>query len=120
MLGLGLRLTNEVFGTVVPTLVFATLDARQSLQRLARQIYANIFQDRRERLSSADMVVHNFKVMDRKRDFLLSVMRAIYTPTLSDFEAITLPESLNALYYALRPLRLSKAYASSLFHRRSI
>ena len=120
MLGLGLRLTNEVFGTVVPSSVFATLDARQSLRRLARKIYANIFRAGRGRLSSTDMVLHNFKVMDRKREFLLATIRAIYTPTLSDFDAVTLPDSLNVLYYGLRPLRLSKAYASSLFHRRSL
>jgi hypothetical protein len=120
MLGLGLRLTNQVFGTSIPASIFATLDPNENLLRFASEIYANIFSDSNAHTISAGLVLHNYRVMDRKRDFFASVMRALYTPTLSDFEAITLPESLNALYYAFRPLRLSKAYASSLFHRRSL
>jgi hypothetical protein len=48
--------------------------------------------------------------MDRKRDALLSALRAIFVPTLPDWQALALPAPLHSLYYAYRPLRLSKIY----------
>jgi len=51
--------------------------------------------------------------MDRKRDALVSALRSIFVPTLPDWQALALPSTLHPLYYAYRPLRLSKVYALS-------
>jgi hypothetical protein len=55
--------------------------------------------------------------MDRKRDALTSALRAIFVPTLTDWSALNLPPSLHSLYYAYRPLRLSKIYTASIWRR---
>ena len=55
--------------------------------------------------------------MDRKRDALISALRAIFVPTLPDWQALALPSSLHSLYYAYRPLRLSKIYGATLWRR---
>jgi hypothetical protein len=36
---------------------------------------------------------------------------------LPDWQALSLPASLHSLYYAYRPLRLSKIYSTSLWRR---
>jgi hypothetical protein len=37
-------------------------------------------------------------------------LRALFVPTLPDWQALALPPPLHSLYYAFRPLRLSKTY----------
>ena len=55
---------------------------------------------------------YNLHIMDRKRDAVLSALRAIFVPTLPDWQALALPAPLHSLYYAYRPLRLSKIYGA--------
>jgi hypothetical protein len=69
--------------------------------------------------SSTETNLYNLKIMDRKRDAFASAMRALLVPTLTDWSALNLPPSLHALYYAYRPLRLSKIYMTSLWRRLS-
>jgi len=59
---------------------------------------------------STETNLYNLRVMDRKRDAVLSALRAIFIPTLPDWQGLTLPAPLHSLYYAYRPLRLSKIY----------
>jgi hypothetical protein len=66
---------------------------------------------------STETNLYNLRVMDRKRDVLLSALRAIFVPTLSDWQALALPAPLHSLYYAFRPLRLSQVYSTSLWRR---
>jgi len=66
---------------------------------------------------STETNLYNLRVMDHKRDALLSTLRAIFVPTLTDWQALSLPARLHSLYYAYRPLRLSKVYTSSFLRR---
>ena len=68
---------------------------------------------------STETNLYNLKIMDRKRDALISALRAIFVPTLTDWHALNLPPSLHSLYYAYRPLRLSKIYTTSLLQKLS-
>ncbi len=61
---------------------------------------------------STETNLYNLRVMDRKRDALISALRAIFVPTLPDWQALALPPSLHSLYYAYRPLRFSKVYSA--------
>jgi hypothetical protein len=66
---------------------------------------------------STETNLYNLKIMDRKRDVLVSALRAIFVPTFTDWNALTLPASLHSLYYAYRPLRLSKIYTTALWRK---
>lgn len=79
------------------------------MQQLASQIKEQIFLVSRTS-DSSETNLYNFKIMDRKRDALVSALRALFVPTLPDWEALKLPAPLHSLYYAVRPLRLSKTY----------
>lgn len=111
MLALGLRLVEQFSDMPVP--VVASIDKDASMQRMAAGIRAQIF-NTFGYADSTETNLYNLRIMDRKRDALISALRSIFVPTLPDWQALALPSSLHPLYYAYRPLRLSKVYAVSL------
>ncbi|HJP90392.1 MAG TPA: nucleotidyltransferase family protein [Pyrinomonadaceae bacterium] len=116
MLALGLRLVELFSGVSVPSHVFTTVDSDNSMQRMATRIRKQIFTTYGP-ADSAETNLYNLRIMDRKRDALVSALRALFVPTLPDWQALALPAPLHSLYYAFRPLRLSKVYSTSLLQR---
>lgn len=116
ILALGTRLVEKFSDVTIPANVFGTIDSEQAMQRMADDIRNHIF----ETFGAADSTetnLYNLRVMDRKRDALVSALRSIFVPTLTDWQALALPASLHSLYYAYRPLRLSQVYTTSLWRR---
>jgi hypothetical protein len=114
MLALGLRLVEAFTDVDIPTQVF---DKEGVMREMAIQIRDQIF-TQSHLTESTQTNLYNFKIMDRKRDALVSALRALFVPTLPDWEAVTLPASLHPLYYAFRPLRLSKSYLWYFLNRK--
>jgi hypothetical protein len=116
ILGLALRLV-EVFSDVpVPSAVLASVDPDKAMQRMATQIRSQLFTTFGP-AESTETNLYNLRIMDRKRDVLVSALRSIFVPTFPDWQSLALPASLHSLYYAYRPLRLSKIYSASLWRR---
>jgi hypothetical protein len=116
MLALGLRLVEKFSDLKIPAYVLANVDADGAMQRMSERVRAQLFTT----FGAADSTetnLYNLRIMDRKRDALISALRAIFVPTLPDWQAVALPASLHSLYYAYRPLRLSKVYTGSLWRR---
>ena len=120
MLGLALRLVERVSGPGMfsDSHVLGAFDKDASMSRMAEQVLAQMFVASGV-AASTETNLYNLKIMDRKRDALISTLRAIFVPTFTDWDALTLPPSLHSLYYAYRPLRLSKVYTTSLWRRLS-
>ena len=116
ILALGLRLVEEFSDVSVPSHVLPALDSDEAMQRMAQGIREQIFKTSGTP-DSTETNLYNLRIMDRKRDALLSALRAIFVPTLSDWQALALPSRLHSLYYAFRPLRLSKVYSIALLRR---
>jgi hypothetical protein len=116
MLALGLRLVELLSSVRVPSNVLTAVDCDNSMQRMATEIRQQIFTTYGP-ADSAETNLYNVRIMDRKRDALLSALRAIFIPTVPDWQALALPAPLHSLYYAFRPLRLSKVYSTSLLQR---
>ena len=116
MLALGLHLAERVSEVHIPGEVLTAIDRDQSMKKLSGEILAMIFDEPRY-AESTETNLYNLKVMDRKRDALISALRAIFVPTFTDWQALNLPPSLHSLYYAYRPLRLSKVYSSALWRK---
>ena len=108
MLALGLR-QAEFSNVHIPRQVMATLDADRAMHRIAQRLREQLFTAYGPPIST-ETNAYNLHIMDRKRDALISALRAIFVPTLPDWQAIALPAPLHSLYYAYRPLRLSKIY----------
>ena len=116
ILALGLRLVEQFSDVTIPAHVLTAVDPNKSMQRMAAQIRSQLFTT----FGAADSTetnLYNLRIMDRKRDALVSALRSIFVPTLPDWQSLALPASLHSLYYAYRPLRLSKIYSVSLLRR---
>ena len=125
MLGLALRLVERVSGPGIFSdsrmlraidHVLRVIDKDESMSRMAEQVLAQMFVAAGV-ADSTETNLYNLKIMDRKRDALRSALRAIFVPTFTDWDALTLPPSLHSLYYAYRPLRLSKTYTTLLWRK---
>lgn len=114
MLALGLQLVEKFSDLNIP--VLANIDSDNAMQRMSEVVYAQLF-NTFGAAGSTETNLYNLRIMDRKRDALISTMRAIFVPTLPDWQALALPTPLHSLYYAFRPLRLSRVYTSSLWRR---
>jgi len=108
MLNLGVQLAQRVSHIDVPL--------QLNNKSIADDVLSQIFTVSGA-AGSTETNLYNLKVMDRKRDALVSALRALFVPTLTDWHALNLPPSLHSLYYAYRPLRLSKIYSTSLWQK---
>jgi hypothetical protein len=112
MLALGLRLVEKFSDVHIPSHVLPGREMQQAADEVQDQLF-NTF----GAADSTETNLYNLRIMDRKRDALVSILRAIFVPTLPDWQALALPAPLHSLYYAFRPLRLSKVYTTSLWRR---
>ena len=110
MLSLAFALVERVGGSGI------VVDKDQSMERMADEVLSQVFAISGP-ADSSETNLYNLKIMDRKRDVLISALRAVFVPTFTDWHALTLPPSLHSLYYAYRPLRLSKAYTTSIWRK---
>jgi hypothetical protein len=113
MLTLGLLLAQQLGGIDVPDSVFSSAEELDSLRKYAAEIQSVLFARGPEPLGSIERFRCNLRIMDRSRDAVTSLLRSIFVPTISDWQALTLPAALYPLYYLFRPLRLLKEYGAS-------
>jgi hypothetical protein len=118
ILALGLRLVEQFSDASIPTGVLTSVDRDNTMQRMATKIRSELFTTFGP-AESTETNLYNLRIMDRKRDVLVSALRSIFVPTLPDWQSLALPASLHSLYYAYRPLRLSKVYGAALWRRLS-
>ena len=121
MLALGLRLVEAFSDVKIETRILESVDSEGVMKQLAIEMRDQTFK-RAHNIGSTQTNFFNFKIMDRKRDAIVSALRAFFVPTFPDWEALKLPSTLHPLYYAYRPLRLSKSYLWYFLnrgHRRS-
>ena len=109
ILALGLRLVEEFSDVAVPAHVLASIDADKTMQRMSAKIRDQLFTTFGA-AESTETNLYNLRIMDRKRDALISALRSVFVPTLPDWQALALPASLHSLYYVYRPLRLWRKY----------
>lgn len=118
MLGLALKLAERVSGCEIVSPALDTMNRDESIQAMADEVLSQIFNTARPAVS-AETNLYNLKIMDHKRDALVSALRAVFVPTLTDWDSLSLPAPLHSLYYVYRPLRLSRVYTTSLWRKLS-
>jgi Uncharacterised nucleotidyltransferase len=117
MVALGLQLVRSYSDVIVADRIVSTLDPDNRMKRLAEELGRKLFHVRRDSPVSSEASLYNFKIMDRRRDALISMLRAVFVPTLSDWEAFKLPATAHPFYYAIRPLRLTRNYSRLTWQR---
>jgi putative nucleotidyltransferase-like protein len=116
IVALGLRLVERFSDVQLPSRVFAALDSAGAMRQMATTIRDQIFSTSGA-ADSTETNLYNLRVMDRKRDAMLAALHAIFVPTVTDWQALALPDQLHSLYYAFRPFRLSKVYSNTFWQR---
>ena len=116
MLALGLRLVEQGSDVYVPAELLAKIDSNSEMWWMAHNIRAQLFTTYGA-ADSTETNLYNLRIMDRKWDAFVSALRAIFVPTLPDWQSLALPVPLHSLYYAYRPLRLSKVYSTTLWRK---
>lgn len=96
----------------MPEQALVTVPDSESLRRCAAGIEEGLFQIRAH--NQLDVFLFNLEVMDRKRDAVVGLLRSVLVPTISDWQAVSLPNGLYPLYYLLRPMRLAAEYSAAL------
>ncbi len=117
MLMLGLLLAQQVTNAPVPEFVFTKLGPDEEIRDYATQLAADLFEGNSAACNPLEIFRSSLKIMDRRSDALAGLLRSIFVPTLSDWEAMLLPETLRLFYYPYRLLRLTTLYAGSLWRR---
>jgi hypothetical protein len=105
---LALMLVESLYQLPVPT-AFADLARSTDLRKTAGMIRANLL---------TNMGVPNqlqkfrwkLRFLSRK-DAYLSLARAAFVPTISDWRAFEVPDAFYPVYYLLRPVRLLAKYS---------
>lgn len=113
MLMLGLMLAQQLGDVDVPDTVFSSRAELDSLRKYAAEIQRGLFAREPGPLGNLEIFRSNLRIMDRKRDAVTSLFRSTFVPTISDWQALTLPAALYPFYYLFRPLRLLKKYGAS-------
>jgi len=107
MILLGLKLTNELYHTELPTNLIKKIDSRIDIRRLADEVISNLFV---ERYTFSFKHLFFLRTMENNLDRIKYLTESYLVPTPKEFVLINLPNSLSFLYYFIRPVRLGLKY----------
>jgi putative nucleotidyltransferase-like protein len=110
MLRLGLFLAVDLLGTPLPGGVLEAARSTPGIEALARQVEGTIFGEAAPGSRFWDVLEMEWlhlAVCDRLSDRIAYLSRSLFTPGLSDWSRMKVPDPLFPLYHVLRPLRLS-------------
>ena len=110
----GMQLARELLSAALPPPVERGLARDPAAARLAADLSRQLFE------SSDPKPIRLFldlRIRDRTRDRIDYAWKALLTPTEGDRQLLSLPPRWIALYYLVRPLRLSGRYALKLWRR---
>lgn len=114
MLLLGLSLAHELLSAPLPKEIQLMTQKDEKLKALATRVQQRLFETETSETRITEFYLFDLKIRERLRDALRYGLYLTLPPTPADWEAVALPESLRALYYAIRLSRLIKGGARQL------
>jgi hypothetical protein len=118
MVLLGLVLAGSLLKARVPDEVLQRADADPVVQSLAAQVGQRLFLDTNGRPGAIETYRFYSRAMDRFRDKRRYLFDVVASPTIPEWELVSLPSSLSFLYYPIRGIRLLGKYGLRPFKRR--
>ena len=109
MLLLATAVVKDLFELQLPAELDLALNRKPSIASRADFIRQRLFHEAGP-LGPWQMFRMNLLAMDRRSDAVVALFRSAFTPTISDWELISFPKPLYAIYYLLRPVRLVNKY----------
>ena len=117
MLSIGLLLSIDLLGAVVPDNVLTEIRSDTVSMDLAREFAARLFEDRETRPRIIETARLHMRMRERPRDRIVYAVRLSLGTTVGDWTALKIPRSLFFLYYLLRPVRLLGKSVRGFVHR---
>jgi hypothetical protein len=126
VVGLGLRLVHECFGTRVPARVWSEIAADESYDTMAADILKTLFSEKTAAAQIGERYLYHLKLKERSFDrlklhfhYLSWYARLILTPNELDHDVLHFPRFLYPLYYVTRPMRLVLTHMGTKFSGRT-
>ena len=107
---LGLFLARELLEANLPEPVWNLCLADESLKKLAVDVEERLRSKEARSPSLFERSRFYLKVSERRRDKVLFPLRLASTPTVEDWQVLSLPPALSFLYYFIHPLRILGKY----------
>lgn len=107
---LGLCLARNLLGAELPKKLNNYLSNDPKVERLAREVYTNLFQTQDKSTNneiSNKFSFFHIKVRNRYSEKIRFIIQTVMCPTKVDWRRFPLPASVSFLLYLLRPTRLS-------------
>jgi len=115
MVLLGLFLARDLTGVELPERVIRKFDGNPGMMRLVSRIYGRIFKDTFLSDGFFENLSFTLGLRERLADKIRYGLDLGLTPTVGDWQYVSLPDSLFPLYYLIRPFRLVLQYGPRLF-----
>jgi hypothetical protein len=116
---IGLSLASQLFTAPIPVSATEVLGSDKSVQQLSAEIAGRFILP--TEASSKVMQVDRLRARSRERlrerlPHYLPMLKRTLMPNEKDFEFLPLPSLLFPLYFIIRPIRLTRKHASTIFH----
>ena len=115
MILLGLFLARDLTGVELPERVIRKFETDPKITKFVSRIYGRIFQNTFPSDGFFESLSFTLGLREHWQDKVRYCIDLGLTPTVSDWQAVSLPDSLFPLYYLIRPFRLTMTYGPRLF-----
>lgn len=102
ILGVGLRLCQELYKTDVPDSITSVLYSDRLCEKLADRAYNLLFQENTEAPNLFTLTSFRWKMRERTMDRVRYALRTLTTPRIHHMRLVSLPPSLFFLYYPVK------------------
>jgi len=99
----------RVLGASFPPHVRSRLEGDVAARKLADEMMSQFFTPHKNHLSFFEWLTRQLRMRERVRDKFSSLLRIMLTPRDYDWMFASVPASLSALYYLIRPIRMARA-----------
>jgi hypothetical protein len=110
LLRLGAYLAEGVLDAPLPPDVSWEAGGDAAVRALARRVVPHLFGDVEWTPGGLESVAFHLRLRERPRDAVRYCLSLLVTPTLADWQAVSLPPPLAFLYHGVRPVRLLGKY----------
>jgi hypothetical protein len=110
LLRLGVYLAEGVLGAPLPPDVSRAARGDAAVRTLAGRVVPHLFGDVEWAPGGLESVAFHLRLRERTRDAVRFCLSLLVTPTLADWQAVSLPPPLAFLYHGVRPVRLLGKY----------
>ena len=117
MVLLGLFLARDLTGVGLPERVIRKFETDPGIMKFVSRIYGRIFQNTFPSDGFFESLSFTLGLRVRLADKVRYCIDLGLTPTVGDWQYVSLPDSLFPLYYLIRPFRLALTYGPTLFKK---